>query len=126
MRAPARPLRPRRRAQRTPKALPLDSMSSTLFSFDDATIFITLVILATLFVARMRSLTARGGGASARAAWRLARGARAAAAARNRARRAPGAQPPGTGERERPRRRRREPAARKGRRRLSFSLSRRR
>ena len=66
MRAPARPLRPRRRAQRTPKALPLDSMSSTLFSFDDATIFITLVILATLFVARMRSLTARGEAARAR------------------------------------------------------------
>ena len=128
MRAPARPLRPRRRAQRTPKALPLDSMSSTLFSFDDATIFITLVILATLFVARMRSLTARGGGASeresgvaagardhgcSRRAKPRAAGARRAAAG-DRGKRAPAAAAPGT------RRAQRAPAT------LSFSLSRRR
>ena len=46
------------RAKRTPNVRPLASASSTLLSLDDATNFITLVIFATLLVARMRSLTA--------------------------------------------------------------------
>jgi len=45
----------------TPKARPRASASSTLRSFELATSFITLVILATLLVARMRSLTAYTG-----------------------------------------------------------------
>jgi len=44
----------------TPNARPLLSESSTALSFEDATIFMTLVIFATFLVARMRILTAGG------------------------------------------------------------------
>ncbi len=43
---------------RTPKTRPFARASSTALSFELATSFITFVILATLFVARMRNLTA--------------------------------------------------------------------